>query len=133
MMMPRPSSGIAVPGFPNFFCLYGPNTNPGHGGSVVFQVECQMHYVMSLLRAMAVQGVSTVDVRPEVHREYVDRVDAAHERMIWTHPGMDTWYRNAKGRVVTNTPWRFVDYWTMTQSAELDDYRLGRVPASCLA
>jgi 4-hydroxyacetophenone monooxygenase len=35
---------------------------------------------------------------------------------------MDTWYRNAKGRVVTNSPWRVVDYWRMTHAADLDDF-----------
>ena len=35
--------GLAIPGFPNFFCLYGPNTQPGHGGSLIFVVEMQMH------------------------------------------------------------------------------------------
>ena len=28
--------GMAVPGFPNFFAMYGPNTNMGHGGSGIF-------------------------------------------------------------------------------------------------
>ena len=31
-------------------------------------------------------------------------LDAAHERMVWTHPGMNTWYRNSKGRIVTTMP-----------------------------
>jgi 4-hydroxyacetophenone monooxygenase len=116
--------GITVPDMPNFFCLYGPNTNPGHGGSVVFQAECQVHYVIGLLRQMVDADVSTVEVRHGVYDEYNERVDAAHERMIWTHRGMDTWYRNSRGRVVTNTPWRFVDYWTMTRDPRLDDYHL---------
>jgi 4-hydroxyacetophenone monooxygenase len=42
--------------------------------------------------------------------------------MIWSHRGMDTWYRNAKGRVVTNSPWRVVDYWRMTHAADLADF-----------
>ena len=35
---------------------------------------------------------------------------------------MDTWYRNAKGRVFSVMPWRLVDYWRMTHDADLDDY-----------
>ena len=30
--------------------------------------------------------------------------DEAHARMLWTHPGMTNWYRNAAGRVVTRCP-----------------------------
>ena len=41
---------------------------------------------------------------------------------------MAHWYRNAKGRVVTNSPWRLVDYWAMTHAADLDDFVA--IPAS---
>jgi 4-hydroxyacetophenone monooxygenase len=116
--------GLAIPDFPNFFCLYGPNTNLGHGGSLIFLTECGVRYVMEIVQAMVTEGLPAVEVRQEVHDEYNARVDAAHDRMIWTHPGMDTWYRNAKGRVVTNSPWRVVDYWQMTRTARLEDYHV---------
>ena len=35
---------------------------------------------------------------------------------------MSTYYRNSRGRIVTNLPWRVVDYWAMTQNVDLDDY-----------
>jgi 4-hydroxyacetophenone monooxygenase len=114
--------GMTVPGFPNFFLLYGPNTNLGHGGSVIFHTECQVNYVTRLIVDMIEQDIAAVDCRPEIFEEYNARVDAAHERMIWTHRGMDTWYRNARGRVVTNTPWRLLDYWRMTHRPALEDF-----------
>lgn len=117
--------GITVPGFPNFFCVYGPNTNLGHGGSIIFNIECQVRYVVDLLTQMIDRGIDVVDCRREVCDRYMSSVDAAHAKMIWSHPGVDTWYRNAAGRVVTNSPWRLVDYWRMTEHAELTDYHLG--------
>jgi 4-hydroxyacetophenone monooxygenase len=121
--------GISVPDFPNFFCVFGPNTNLGHGGSIILNIECQVRYVVDLLTQMVEQGVDVVDCRPEVLEDYLDRVDAAHGRMIWSHPGFDSWYRNPQGRVVTNSPWRLVDYWAMTEHADLADYEVGRVGA----
>ena len=56
--------------------------------------------------------------------DYNRRVDDAHSKMVWTHPAMDTWYRNARGRVVTNSPWRLIDYWQMTREVNLTDYDL---------
>ena len=53
--------GLAIPDFPNFFCLYGPNTQPGHGGSLIFVIEMQLHYITDLLRQMADQGLGAVD------------------------------------------------------------------------
>src|ERR1700684_958024 len=53
--------GIAVPGFPNFFCLYGPNTNLGHGGSIIFNTECQVRYILKAIDEMASTDVEVVD------------------------------------------------------------------------
>ena len=114
--------GMTVPRFPNLFVMYGPNTNLGHGGSYIFLAECQVHYIVDLITKMVERGISTVECRADVHDEYNRRVDEAHEHLVWTHPGMDTWYRNSQGRVVTNSPWRLVDFWHMTRSADLDDY-----------
>ena len=114
--------GITNPGFPNLFLLYGPNTNPGAGGSVIFTVECQVRYVVGLITRLLDAGGATVECRPEAHDRYVEQVDEVHSRMIWSHPGMTTYSRNAAGRVVTNSPWRVVDYWAMTQEPDLADY-----------
>jgi len=47
---------------------------------------------------------------PDVHDQYVRKVDVEHEQMIWTHPGMTTYYRNKQGRVFSAMPWRL---WTI--------------------
>ncbi len=43
--------GLSVPGFPNMFLLYGPNTNGG-SGSVVNTLECGIGHVLAALREM---------------------------------------------------------------------------------
>jgi 4-hydroxyacetophenone monooxygenase len=119
---PRAFLGITVPDFPNLFMIYGPNTQGGHGGSLIGTAEAQVHYVLDLLARMFEQGIGALECRPEVYHAYSQRVDEAHEKMVWTHPGMDTYYRNSRGRVVVNTPFRVLDYWNMTRAANLEDY-----------
>jgi 4-hydroxyacetophenone monooxygenase len=114
--------GVTVPDYPNFFMIYGPNTNLGHGGSVIFHTECQVGYITRLLVQMVETGAASIEVRDSVCADYNEQVDAAHSRMIWSHPGMSTYYRNATGRVVTHTPWRLIDYWHMTRTPNLDDF-----------
>ena len=114
--------GAAVPGLPNFFSLYGPNLQPGHGGSILFTLERQVHYVVDLLRQMIGQGLNSVEVRDEVNRDYNDRTQARLSQMVWTHPGMQTYYRNSKGRIVVNSPYRHSEWWSMTEKADLADY-----------
>lgn len=119
---PTAHLGITVPGFPNLFSMQGPNTGLGHGGSAIFQAECQARYIAGCLVRMIEDGIQQLDVRQDVHDDYVRRVDAEHEGMIWTHPGMSTYYRNPKGRVVSVMPWRLVDYWSMTHEPDLAEY-----------
>jgi 4-hydroxyacetophenone monooxygenase len=122
--------GTAIPGFPNFFTMYGPNLQPGHGGSLMFIFECQMHYIVDLLQQMFRQGIGAAECRKDTYDEYNQAVDDAHARMIWTHPGASTYYRNSRGRVVVNNPYRVIDYWHLTRRADLADYvtepRVGR-------
>jgi 4-hydroxyacetophenone monooxygenase len=114
--------GLTVPDFPNFFCLYGPNLQAGHGGSLIFMVEMQVHYLMDLLGQVLAAGGGAVECRQDVHDRYNDELDRAHEDMVWTHPGMSTYYRNTRGRIVVNTPYRIVDLFDRTRRADLDDY-----------
>ena len=119
---PRAYKGMTMPNFPNLFCLYGPNTNVAHGGSVIFQAECQMRYITSCITQMIESQISSVDVRSEVHDAYNKAVDDEHDQLVWSHPGMDSWYKNSQGRIFSPMPWRFVDYWSMTHDADLSDY-----------
>ncbi|MEU6700712.1 NAD(P)-binding domain-containing protein [Pseudonocardia sp. NPDC046786] len=118
--------GITVPGFPNLFLTCGPGTALGHGGSFITVAECQVRYIVDLLRRMVRDDLRAVEVRAEVEREYTRRHDEAHARMLWTHPGMTNWYRNAAGRIVSTMPWQVVDYWRMTHEADLADFHVER-------
>lgn len=125
--------GTTVPGYPNFFCLYGPNTQYGHGGSLISVLERQMQYVMSLLGQMFARGIATVDVRQDVHDAYNAKVDETHAGLVWTYPGVDGYVRNSKGRIVVNNPFRILDMWTMTETADLADYHVSYADAAVAA
>jgi 4-hydroxyacetophenone monooxygenase len=118
--------GITVPDFPNLFLMLGPNSGPAHGGSVIFQSECQSRYISACLVEMIENDIAAIDVHPEAHDRYISDVDTEHEQLIWTHPGMTTYYRNSRGRVFSAMPWRFVDYWKMTHDPDLSQYRQTR-------
>jgi 4-hydroxyacetophenone monooxygenase len=114
--------GTAIPGFPNFFLLLGPNVGSGHGGSMIRSIECQTHYLTTVLDTLFARGAAAVEVKPEVYEAYARRIDEAHEKMVWTHTGANNWYRNSRGRVIAITPWRNDDFWRMTRQADPADY-----------
>lgn len=121
--------GLIVPNFPNFFCMLGPGSGPAHGGSAVFQAECQARYISDSVIQMNRAEVDAIQVRAEVHDAFMKKFDAEHESLIWSHPGMSTYYRNSHGRVFSVLPWRFVDYWAMTHDPDLAEFHKTYAPS----
>jgi 4-hydroxyacetophenone monooxygenase len=89
-----------------------------------------VRWIGRMLVAMGERGLDAVDVRRDVHDAYVARFDALHEELVWSHPGMRNWYRNAAGRVFVPMPWRLVDYWTMTREPDLAEFDATPAPAA---
>ena len=121
----RPSAhlGITVPGFPNFFMLYGPGTNLAHGGSLIFQSECQVRYVMDALRLVLGGGHRTVEVRPEVADAYRERYRSEIAQMVWSHPSVThSHFKNSRGEIWTASPWPVPTYWSWTRSVDPADH-----------
>ena len=119
---PRAYLGTTVPDFPNLFIMYGPGTQPGHAGSFITFAEMCMRYVLDLLGKMFQEGLGAIELRPDVCDAYNEQFDKTHENMIWKHKGMDTYYRNTRGRVVVNHPYRNLDMFNMTVHSDLDEY-----------
>ncbi len=98
--------GVAVGGFPNFFMLYGPNTNQG-GNSIVYILEAGARLVASAVSRLARRG-GYLEVRPDVERRYNERLSADLERTIWTQ--CDSYFRSSTGRIVTQWPHTELEY-----------------------
>jgi cation diffusion facilitator CzcD-associated flavoprotein CzcO len=116
--------GITVPGYPNFFMLYGPNTNLGHN-SIIFMMEAQMRYVLGALDTMEREQLRWVDVRPEVTRAYNDRVQRKLATSAWAKAG-PSWYKDAGGRITNNWPWTTLRYWWETHAFDVQSYRTAK-------
>jgi 4-hydroxyacetophenone monooxygenase len=116
--------GMTVPGFPNFFMLYGPNTNIVVNGSIIFFSECSVRYITGALKMLIERDAAALEVREDVHDEFNARVDAANAQMAWGQPTVTSWYKNEKGRVSQNWPWPLVDYWQATLRPNPDDFEL---------
>lgn len=98
--------GVAVGGFPNFFMLYGPNTNQG-GNSIVYILEAGARLVASAVSRVARWG-GYVDVRPEAERRYNEQLSADLERTVWTQ--CDSYFRSPTGCIVTQWPYTELEY-----------------------
>lgn len=100
--------GLSVPGFPNFFMLYGPNTNLGHN-SILFMVEQQVRYILELIDTLVLDGVATVEVAPQAMDRFEEEIEAATRRTVWDED-CASWYKNEAGRITNNWPDYTVNY-----------------------
>ena len=114
--------GITVSGFPNFFMLYGPNTNLG-GNSIIYMLEGQIAYVCGALKALEREGLDWLDVRPEVQTAFNGWVDAASRTSVW-ETGCHNWYTTASGRNVSNWPDHTFLYRHAVRRFDLARYRV---------
>ncbi|WP_326569021.1 NAD(P)/FAD-dependent oxidoreductase [Amycolatopsis rhabdoformis] len=113
--------GMTVPGFPNLFCVYGPNTNLG-AGSIIYMIERQARYIRQAVEQLARPGVSYVDVLPEVEERYDREVQQRLGHSVWS--SCTSWYRQADGRVSTNWPGLVTEYDRRTRVLDPADFRV---------
>ena len=112
--------GMAVPGFPNFFMLYGPNTNVG-SNSVIFMLEAQAHYIVRALKYARRTRKSYIAVRPRAMADFIAKIDGWMEGTVWT-TRCNNYFRAANGRVVTQWPRSARAFWGMTRRFNAGDY-----------
>jgi cation diffusion facilitator CzcD-associated flavoprotein CzcO len=112
--------GMAVPGFPNFFMLYGPNTNVG-SNSVIFMLEAQARYIVRALKYLRRKGKTYVAVRPRALRDFMAKVDGWMVGTVWTTQ-CSNYFRAPNGRVVTQWPRSARSFWGMTRRFRAADF-----------
>jgi cation diffusion facilitator CzcD-associated flavoprotein CzcO len=110
--------GITVAGFPNFFMLYGPNTNLAHS-SLVYMIEAQIRYVMACLTRLAT--AHSIEVKPDAQARSNETLARRMTRTVWSK-GCTSWYQTAEGRNTNNWPGYTFEFAWRTRAPQWDDY-----------
>jgi cation diffusion facilitator CzcD-associated flavoprotein CzcO len=111
--------GMVVPGFPNMFILYGPNTNTS-GGSIIVYLEAQTGYARMALEHLRRRHAAAIDVRPEVEAASDRALQARFAGTAWTE--CNSWYRDERGRIVANWPGYMREYLAYTRTLDTTQY-----------
>src|SRR5207253_871560 len=104
--------GISVPGFPNMFLMYGPNTNTS-GGSIIFYHEAQAAYIRQALEQLRDRPAGAIEVRSDVEAASDRALQARFAGTAWLQ--CDSWYRDERGRIIANWPGYMREYLAQTQ------------------
>ena len=108
---PRAYLGITVPGFPNFFMLYGPGTN---GGEIVTMLEAQAEYAVRAVKRMRRERVTAVEVKPSFEARWYRWLQSKMEGTSWTMS--NNYFKAPTGKVVTQWPYGNLHYRVLTKS-----------------
>jgi cation diffusion facilitator CzcD-associated flavoprotein CzcO len=116
----RAYRSVAVPGFPNFFMLVGPNSPIGNF-SVIMISEMQVDYMLQLIDAALREGKP---IAPS--HDATDRFNAAlrgaMKGTVW-QTGCKSWYFD-KNRNVQLWPWSFEQFVEDMKRPDLADFEL---------
>jgi len=112
--------GVTVTGFPNFFMLYGPNTNLGHN-SILVMIEAQAGYILDVLDKMKARRLQRIDVKRDVLEAYNRTLQQDLAKSVWAAIGT-SWYKLADGTITNNWPHSTIRYRRLLREAKLEDY-----------
>ena len=112
--------GVSVPGFPNFFMLYGPNTNLG-SSSIIFMIEQQAKYIMQCVQKLAKGDAKAVEVKHAPMKSYNERIQKKLQSSVWS-AGCNSWYHTDSGKVTNNWPGYTRDYKRLMRDLDEDNF-----------
>ena len=110
--------GVTVPGFPNLFMIYGPNTNLG-GSSIITMLESQAGYAAQVAARIVAGEAAAYEVREHVAKHYDAEMQERLTDSVWD--SCTSWY-NDGSRITTNWPGIVEEY--VHRLAEVDDSEL---------
>jgi cation diffusion facilitator CzcD-associated flavoprotein CzcO len=118
--VPRAYLGLSVPGFPNMFLLYGPNTNGGTG-SVIYTIESGMGHVIAALDRLERNRARRIELRREAAEAFDRELRASLAKSVW-HTGCTSWYVDENGNDPNQWPWHWSAYRRRTASIDTQAY-----------
>jgi cation diffusion facilitator CzcD-associated flavoprotein CzcO len=112
--------GMTISGFPNFFMLYGPNTNLAHN-SVVYMIESQIRYVVACLARLCGDEIRTLEIKSGIQDRFNAQIQRRLQKAVWAK-GCTSWYLTATGRNTTNWPGYSFEFRLRARAPKWDDY-----------
>jgi cation diffusion facilitator CzcD-associated flavoprotein CzcO len=122
---PHAHLGMAIPGFPSLFVMYGPNTNTS-GGSIIVYEEAQARYIRQALEQVRSRGAAAIEVRESVEAASDRELQARFAGTAWLN--CSSWYRDRAGRIVTNWPGYMREYEERLRVLDPSEYELLPLP-----
>ncbi len=122
---PEAYLGITVTDYPNFFVLYGPNTNLGHN-SITFMLERQVDYIIKALQTLDDVGAKALSPTAEAQSRFNRQLQDDLSKTVWADPACVSWYKDGQGRITQNWSNHTRAYAAETAEVKRQDYQFVR-------
>ena len=116
--------GVTITGFPNFFMMYGPNTNLS--GSIIFMLESQSRYIVRCIRSMRRRKARYMAVNHDAQRRLNEEIQARIATTIIMDDNCHSYFKTASGKVTTQWPGYLTEYRLRTSRVRAGDYLFAR-------
>jgi 4-hydroxyacetophenone monooxygenase len=115
--------GAMIPGFPNFWTIYGPNTNGGllppafHEMGTVYALRC--------IERLILDDKKSIDVKEDAYWRYNEIIDERNARRAWSDPRAHHYYWTKKfGRSATQCPLTGIEMWNLLRQPKFEELQI---------
>ena len=116
---PKAYLSISIPGFPNLWSIYGPNTNGGLGPGAFHELVTR--YALECMERLILDDKKEIEAKEDAYRRYNQVVDEGNARKVWSDPRAHNYYWTEYGRSAVMCPFRPSEIWRMLRHPDFED------------
>ena len=111
-----------IPGFPNLWSLYGPNTNGGLGPGAFH--ECVARYAMECMERLILDDKKEIEAKEDAYWRFNELVDELNARKVWSDPRAHNYYWTEHGRSAVMCPFSPSEIWRYLRHPNFEDLEI---------
>ncbi|RYD88155.1 MAG: hypothetical protein EOP61_34145 [Sphingomonadales bacterium] len=115
--------GCMMPGFPNLWSVYGPNTNGGLPVATFHEMTAL--YAMQCIERLILDDQRTIEVKEEAYWRYNRQVDERNLTKVWSDPRAHNYYWTGRGRTAVQNPFTPPEMWHFLRKPDFTDMDIG--------
>jgi 4-hydroxyacetophenone monooxygenase len=114
--------GCMMPGFPNLWSVYGPNTN---GALAVASFhEMVGFYAMKCMERLILEGERAIDVKEDAYWRYNNMLDEQNRKKVWSDPRAQNYYWTKHNRSAVMNPLTGPQMWRYLSKPDFGDFTI---------
>lgn len=114
--------GCMVPGFPNLWMVYGPNTNGGLHPASFHEVVAR--YALECIQHLIVDDRRAIEITDDAYWRYNHLLDERNARKVWSDPRAHNYYWTEFGRSAVMCPFYPWEIWHFLRHPDLADLEI---------